>query len=87
VLYNKIAIYDSLYRRNLTLINTEQFELYALRSLHYKYCNISVEELPVAAVRLNLNDSICFSPNELPDNCYPKQYKNFAYANMCRKNT
>jgi hypothetical protein len=85
VLFNKIALYYSLYRKKLRLSNTEKFELYALTTFSYNYTDISVEKLPVAAVRLAENESICFSPNELLNKCYPQYYEDFMHANVCRQ--
>jgi hypothetical protein len=83
ILFNKIALYGSLYDKGLTLKTTEKFEVYSLKTFQYNYTEISIEKLPVAAVRLDQNDNLCFAPNEIELECYPRYYEDFVYKNLC----
>ncbi len=87
ILSRRITFYESMFSRNLSVLNPEVFEQLQMDIFDLKVCPLSIELVPATAVRFKVatsaNVNYCFNNFEIGD-CHPESWnKTFLLSRMC----
>ena len=82
---SRLKSYVRMYAQDVRLFDPEVFEKYQLDALDVSYCQLPVELLPVAAVRLTRDGQFCFEKREVMFSCFPSSALSLVERSLCYK--
>ena len=85
LLGSRLNNYVKLYAEDVRLFDPEVFEKYQLDTLGVSYCQVPVEQLPVAAVRPKHDGKFCFEKREVMFSCFPASAQSLVEQSLCYK--